>query len=810
MALINLKSKLSNFRSDFSHESKLTSPATIPGEVDFFIDKISGAKGFTSKASDRNKSNILGIQGSTYTSAVPGSTISNIGAVNFFNDVKSGAKGFQLNANDVNKSNFSGISGTTYNHPKLPFHILQVGNASLDNQLPEGSIFRYLKSGASSTKKFSEKGYNDKNKYGNVIQSIPGQSNKSLLYTRSTEKNSPSALDAEYKKFNLRDDAYNPGYMKHPLVLRDIGKRWGSPFDDGLIRGGMVTAVERAAMDTVRIAKWMASPKGLLWVVKQVGLGLTNPKVEATGGAFTRQTRIHSGITSLLSVAGTAFGLHFTRHGLPFLNAASSYENVLRVKQILSPTEPYSRLIKLKSEMLGFDSSVTGFKGSTINELSGLAGPGSVYGIGTTNIRRYTNSKDASIEAANRQEWNYKYYIKSQYASIISTNAWKSSASPDGSKYGGPEGSPRTAKAVDDASDSLNSKFINEFPDNSTDSPGTKQNDIRSKAENVDGRPDSFPKTGIKSYAVSAYNNLKRTATTIPQDFRNLVKEPSGDNKGKSFIGKPKDPKYYETYNLEEKYGFGALGIPQVDRSEPIGSGSFLAKETVFTTDKKPYTLRGGLNGKFRGDRVNATDITDQANLDEIYGAKAKDLIKFYFMDGVQGQNVMPFRCTMTGFSDSFSPSWNRIDIMGRPDGAYLYSSFERSVSFNFMAAAMSRSEMIPMWRKINYLATYTMPDFNGSAKPSGPMMRITIGDLFQETPGFITSLSYTIPDDATWDIAEDYSSTNRTPKQLPMAVEIAMSFQIIGDYRPGNMGRAYSLSHQGSNDGTGNWLNKV
>jgi hypothetical protein len=42
------------------------------------------------------------------------------------------------------------------------------------------------------------------------------------------------------------------------------------------------------------------------------------------------------------------------------------------------------------------------------------------------------------------------------------------------------------------------------------------------------------------------------------------------------------------------------------------------------------------------------------------------------------------------------------------------------------------------------------------------------------------------------------------------MVVDIAMSFQIIVDYRPEQMGRAYSLSTNGDNgDGTaaGNWL---
>jgi len=171
----------------------------------------------------------------------------------------------------------------------------------------------------------------------------------------------------------------------------------------------------------------------------------------------------------------------------------------------------------------------------------------------------------------------------------------------------------------------------------------------------------------------------------------------------------------------------------------------------------------------------------------------------------------MPFRCTITGLSDSFSPGWDRIDIMGRPDGAYLYSTFDRSISFSFIAAALSRSEMIPMWRKLNYLASYTMPDFNAAgAKPSGPFMRITIGDMFQRTPGFIESLTYTIPDDATWDIADDFDAgTNPDPKQLPMMVEASVTFKIIADYRPQMMGRVYSLSPKGSKNKTlaGQWL---
>ena len=174
--------------------------------------------------------------------------------------------------------------------------------------------------------------------------------------------------------------------MKQPYILRGIQRHdnakpqyWGfgsrSGFDDGLIRGGIVTVADRIVADTVRIAKWMASPKGLLWIVKQIGLGLTNPKVEAIGGILTRQTRIHLGVTSLLSVPGTALGLHFTRHGIPFLNESSYYENVIKFKTGLLTGNPTEILEKLsggsgsnsgsgKKKSKGRSSSITSFTNS--------------------------------------------------------------------------------------------------------------------------------------------------------------------------------------------------------------------------------------------------------------------------------------------------------------------------------------------------------------------------------------------------------------------------------------------------------------
>lgn len=895
-----LKDKASDINPIKSEVKDKISPKNIPGEVNFFNDAKGGAKGFTKNATDRFKSNIIGVDSGLYDHGVAGTKT-------------------------VLMSAFATPAISTQHNDVLPTYnknVLEIGTYKIDNQLgSDGSPFKYLKDGAISTKKFSETGYSAKRRYNDSIKSVKGQADKSLLYAKGMEKNSPSAIDAEYARYDLQEESFNPTYMKQPFIVRSIGKRWGfrdSPgaFDDGLISGGMTTAVERSALDTARIAKWMASPKGLLWVVKQVGLGLTNPKVEAIGGALTRQTRIHSGLASLLSVPTTAFGLHFTRHGVPFLNEIASYENVIRAKQALSFNDPYSRLINLKKELF-FDlpgipgpgkfvtsliqkagplRKAAGFgSGTPILSLSGLAGPGSVYGIGLTTIKRHYNStnlpNDAisapkseqtskinpnskkepyasdrggynsfAKEGANQSKQiesvlekisgifgteykakekpgkNYnsyqfkgrseaggeiskeskdlaerKRYSDKQYAGILrATTNHDFDANKDSLGNTSDNVDALTKSDSDLPYDSLSTSLNNATKDNLT--PGAKNNGngipdkyIETNTAKVTSYPNS-PNNPINDYITLAYNKIPRqdgVTRTIPNDFRNNINEANTNltDVQKGIVGINPDSQYYVTNDIQNKttgYGLGTPGRVGKDRSKP----------NIFIKKGNDFSFRNGnrsaltSDAKFEGDMITGLDIGGG----DPYPANHKDFIKFYFEDATQGRNIMAFRATLNGFTDSFQPGWDTISIMGRPDSAYLYSSFERSLSFNFTVAATTRSEMIPMWRKLNYFSTYTMPDISGNSKPSGPMIRFTIGDLFHRTPGFLTSLSYTIPDDATWDIAED--ATDQVSKQLPMIIDVAVGLTVIGDYRPQKMGRAYSLSPNGSTAaGVGNWL---
>ena len=811
--------------------------------VNYFNDTKFGSIGFTSKFTDPNKSNFIGISGTPWQNQFVYPSLTAVGtrlmkpaSTTFSSAIQQfpGPQNFFQNSLDVNYSDKIVVDYSKSTGPGgwIP------GKSTLSSQLGNGSLFNYAKNNVIVNKKFSTQSYSAGRKYGDNVKSIAGQSNKSLLFTRSTEKNSPSAITEQYKKFNLREESFNPSYIKHPLILRGIQRkekfepqRWGidalTNFDDGFVRGGITTAVERLAIDTARIAKWMVSPKGLLWVVKQVGLGLSNPNVERSATSTLlgiQQTKVHTGLASLLSVPGTALGLHFTRHGIPFLNELASYENVIKTNQLgLTGSVDGNRLVKVKNELFGKPTTtdgplgffqkiqnvlrtVNGWTQAPILTLStpkaGIGGPNSVYGIGGTTIRRYTNTAAESLKRA-KELYNFTpiYNIKSQYASAESNGFNKTGAKEDSNK--------NTISNVDVQSDSNSGERTSLYSrvekPSEKKTPGTDRIVNLSSQRNREKSYSGLPLGDINDYVTMAYHQIPKNKTERDEwkgDFRNALDT-------SKFSGAPERDDYFQDNNLEKRYGFGNVGQVGADRTKPL---EFIQPNFDGSKEGRKGLI---IKPNFRGDKVNALDVYNdtKARLDrsEVYPAGAEDLIKFYFEDGNQGINVMPFRCTMTGFSDSFSPGWDRIDIMGRPDGAYLYTSFERSISFNFIVAAMSRSEMIPMWRKLNLLASYTMPDFDGrGGRPAGPFMRLTIGSLFQQTPGFLTSLSYTIPDDATWDIAEDVAN-NTLAKQLPMVVEISAAFTMVGDYRPQLGGRVYSLQGiNGGPGGEGDWLKDV
>jgi len=123
---------------------------------------------------------------------------------------------------------------------------------------------------------------------------------------------------------NDTSDGGNSGQPYVKTELKDLDKplTWFrlTKFDDGLIRGGHIGALNASIVDTIRIGKFFKDlPKGPLFLAKQVGLQLSNPKLETKKslGGLLGSTRLYNlGINTLRQIPITAFGGHLTRHGL--------------------------------------------------------------------------------------------------------------------------------------------------------------------------------------------------------------------------------------------------------------------------------------------------------------------------------------------------------------------------------------------------------------------------------------------------------------------------------------------------------------
>ena len=217
------------------------------------------------------------------------------------------------------------------------------------------------------------------------------------------------------------DDPKGIKNYKVPHILRNSGLRWNGSedeaptYDAGYFRGGFLTLGNRALIDVVRSTKHIIDDpiKGLLWGLKQIGLQLSNPKVETElGPLFARPTRIYNlGIGFLANHLTGPFGIKLYRHGI--LNGFGSDKGLYEAA-VLAHNQPErydtpgkypgkgggNRLIGLKEDLLiddvgpGLLGALEGMRGAEIKPLSDSAfffGPKSLYGVGGTTIRRYEN-----------------------------------------------------------------------------------------------------------------------------------------------------------------------------------------------------------------------------------------------------------------------------------------------------------------------------------------------------------------------------------------------------------------------------------
>ena len=173
-------------------------------------------------------------------------------------------------------------------------------------------------------------------------------------------------------------------------------------------------------------------------------------------------------------------------------------------------------------------------------------------------------------------------------------------------------------------------------------------------------------------------------------------------------------------------------------------------------------------------------------NDDYVNALKNVDIIPIGF-NRLSGEKAI-FRGTLSGITDSFTPEWETYQYIGRPDSVANYKGVSRTLSFTFELYLQHPKELRPMMAKLDFLAKLTMPTMNSLQRMSGPLMKLTIGDLYKEELGYISSLTINHSTDIMWDLGYSADNTKRFRNALPRAATVNVTYEILHNSIPQNI----------------------
>ena len=310
-----------------------------------------------------------------------------------------------------------------------------------------------------------------------------------------------------------------------------------------------------------------------------------------------------------------------------------------------------------------------------------------------------------------------------------------------------------------------------------------------------------FNPLGTLASALPLLHTPRHTKGTFI-DFKNPPSYPDDDD---TFLQKddsiPKfDGKDVEIYSQQviqntelKESGFLRSGI--------LGSlGLTKAKKEQ---DASKYNLGSGKVKAF-GDKLYMVGVSNRLQVH--YGGKLddkswvsgqdedkapKDFIKFKIRDVVNGKWLI-FPAHLGTITDTVTPSWTPEKYIGRPDSIHLYGGADRSVSFDFKVCAFTKQEIPLIQEKMNYLMGLGYPTFKSiitgddEERPVAPYIYLTIGDLFNNTPGYFSSIAITMEETATWEIDDGF--------QIPQVFSVGVEFVHVGKYLPQTLGKHYEV----------------
>jgi len=166
-----------------------------------------------------------------------------------------------------------------------------------------------------------------------------------------------------------------------------------------------------------------------------------------------------------------------------------------------------------------------------------------------------------------------------------------------------------------------------------------------------------------------------------------------------------------------------------------------------------------------------------------------RDFAKFRFhIITPEEEKVLYFRAFIESFTDNYAGAWNDVKYLGRGEAFYVYSGFSRKISVSFKIAAATRTELLPLYQKMIYLASSTAPTYGSAGQfMRGTIAKMTIGDYVYELPGIINSVTYAWSTEYPWEIAVDEpeGGGDKLMQELPVVLDCNIEFTPIHNFTP-------------------------
>lgn len=129
------------------------------------------------------------------------------------------------------------------------------------------------------------------------------------------------------------------------------------------------------------------------------------------------------------------------------------------------------------------------------------------------------------------------------------------------------------------------------------------------------------------------------------------------------------------------------------------------------------------------------------------------------------------FRAFITNLVENSNPQYQSFQYIGRIEKFINYTGVQREISFKLAIIAFGPDELDMVWRRINYLTGLAFPYGFTSGFMQPNIVRLTLGGVYSNQPGYITSLTTNFNElIESWDI----------DKGVPISATMDMKFTLI------------------------------